>query len=891
MPRLTIDGHDVAAAERSTILEAAISAGIDVPALCADPRIEPAGACRLCIVEVQNHATPMAACTTPCDEGMVVRTAPPEIEQLRRTLLRMLARDYPADAITAHPDEPFHRLLLDHDLSGDADGRTDPAKVDDSHPLIHVDLSRCISCWRCVRICEQVQGQFVWRITRRGADTTIVPDSGDLLGTSSCVSCGACVDTCPTGALEDRDLIGIDPPITWTRSTCPYCGVGCELRLGARDGTVITSVPVDDAPVNRGHLCVKGRYGHGFASAPDRQTRPLVRDADGWREVSWTAALAEAAGQLRTGLDHGGPAAVGVLGSARATNEDNYVIQKFARAVLGTNNIDCCARVCHAPSATALRLMLGTGASTNSFADIEHARTFLLVGTNTTANHPIVGARIKQAKLHGARLVVIDPRRIELAGLADVHLQPRPGTNVLVLNALAATIIDEDLVDQEFVAQRVDGLADFATFIRAYAPEVVGPSCGLDASDIRAAARLYATSTPSMSFHGLGLTEHHQGTEGVMSLVNLALLSGNLGKPGTGINPLRGQNNVQGAAHMGCEPHHLTGYAPIADARARFEHVWGAEVPTADGLDAMQMIDAAGRGDLSVLLVAGWDLLATQPNSNTTRESLGALDSLIVIDLFLTETARELATVFLPASSAFEKDGTFMNSERRVQRIRAAVGPPGDARPDWLIVSQLAAALGEPGLFSYGTPEAIWEEVRRVWDPGAGISYERLEAPGGVQWPCPTDDHPGTTILHQTQFGVLGPRASLRCIVHDPGRERTDAGHPFLLVTGRHLYGFNAGTMTGRAETRSLRPSDLLEISPDDALALDVTAGTLVRIESRYGVTTLPVEITDRVATGTVFATFHDPATAVNRLTGPHRDAHTNTPEYKITAVALTPES
>jgi formate dehydrogenase major subunit len=907
VPRLTIDGHGVDAGEGQTILDAATGAGVDIPALCTDPRLAPAGACRLCVVGIDGHDRPVAACTTPIAGGMVVHTETPEIEELRRTLLRMLAADYPPGPVTASPGEPFHRLLARYGVepapAGEAAARAaraarygatgpaDRALVDDSHPLIHVDLARCISCWRCVRICDEVQGQFAWRIAGRGAASRIVPDSGTTLAASSCVACGACVDTCPTGALEDKTLASAAPPTTWTRTTCPYCAVGCEMHVGAREGRIVAVTPAADAPANRGHLCVKGRYGHGFVAAPDRVTHPLVREGGAWREVPWDEALATAAEQLRSARDAGGPAAVGVLGSARVTNEENYLTQKLARAVLGTNNVDCCARVCHAPSAAALGTMLGTGAATSSFADIEAAGTILVCGTNTTENHPVVGARIKQTALRGAHLVVIDPRAIELAGYADVHLQLRPGTNAAVLNAMAAVIVADGLVDREFLRERVDGFADFARFIDDYAPEVVAGACGVPADDIRTAARLYATAGPALSFHGLGVTEHHQGTEGVMCLVNLALLTGNLGRPGAGVNPLRGQNNVQGAAHMGCEPAHLPGYAPLAQARRHVAAVWGADVPVAPGLDAMEMIDAAGRGELRALHVVGWDILMTQPNTTATRRALERLDGLVVQDLFLNETARELATVFLPAAASFEKDGTFMSSERRIQRVRRAVDPPAGTRSDGEILCGLAAALGRGDLFRYERAEDVWNEIRQVWGPGAGIGYARLDAPGGLQWPCPDDDHPGTAILHSDTFGALGPKATLRTVDYRPPPEQPSDDTPFVLVTGRTLSQFNAGTMTGRSATRHLRATDHLEISPGDAARLGVAAGRPVRVRSRHGEATLPAEVTGRVPAGTVFATFHDPATAVNRLTGDHRDPLTHTPAYKRTAVHLEPAS
>ena len=867
MPHLSIDGLAVEVADGRSVLQAALDNGIEIPTACFDVRLEPSGACRLCMVDIEGRERPVASCSTPVEDGMVVRTDTPTLVELRRTLRGLMATE----------DR----------------GRSD-SLVDDSHPLIHVDLNRCIKCWRCVRICAEVQGQFVWQIDGRGEGSRVAVDGG-ALGDSPCVSCGACVDTCPTDALEDRNLLdtgdgrGAAAPSRWTRTTCPYCGVGCEMLVGTHEGRVVTVRPALDAPVNRGHLCVKGRYGHGFVHAADRRHHPLVRDPEGqWRQVSFEEAVTVAANGLRDALEEGGSGAVGVLGSARATNEDNYLVQKLARAVLGTNNVDCCARVCHAPSAAGLKAVFGTGAATSSFNDIEVAATILLCGANATENHPVVGARIKQAKLAGANLIVIDPRRIELAEVADLHLRPRAGTNVALLNAMASVIVSEGLMDAAFVAERAEGLDAFVDHISKWSPERAEAICGVAAADVRRAARLYATAKPAISFHGLGVTEHTQGTEGVMCLANLAMLTGNLGRPGAGVNPLRGQNNVQGAAHMGCEPSHLPGFAPLAGAAQRVGDIWGAEVPTEGGLDVMQMIDAAAEGDLKALLVSGWDLLLTQPDMAATKRALARLDTLVVVDLFLNETAREYATVFLPAAASFEKDGTFMNSERRVQRIRAAIDPPGEARADWRIVSALAAELGRADLFAYSSAGEIWDEVRRVWGPGAGMSWDRLDAPGGLQWPCPSGDHPGTSMLHVCAFGAdQGTRAELRPIDFTPTPEEPDSGFPFVLVTGRSLYSFNAGTMSARSDVLALRPTDRLEICASDASDIGVIDGELVNVVSRYGQTKLSVEITERVAAGTVFATFCDPATQVNRLTGPHRDPYTHTPEYKVTAVRL----
>jgi formate dehydrogenase major subunit len=533
-----------------------------------------------------------------------------------------------------------------------------------------------------------------------------------------------------------------------------------------------------------------------------------------------------------------------------------------------------------------LRLAFGTGAATSSFSDIETARTIIVCGANATENHPVVGARIKQAARHGARLIVIDPRRIELADYADVHLRPEPGTNVILLNALAAAIVDEQLVDTDFIHDRVDAFDEYATFIAAYLPERVATRCGVAAEDIRAAARMYATQKPALIFHGLGVTEHTQGTDGVVCIANLAMLTGNVGQPGSGVNPLRGQNNVQGAAHMGCEPDFLTGFAPVHDA-PWFADVWGAPIPAADGLDAMEMIDAAAAGALRALWVVGWDIHQTQPNTELIERGLANLDMLVVQDLFLNETARRHATIFLPACSTFEKDGTFMNGERRVQRVRKVIEPLAHSKPDWDIVCAVAHVMGHRDQFTFDDPAQIWDEIRTVWPAGAGMSYERLAAPGGLQWPCPTDNHPGTTLLHTSGFAALGTNATIRCIDHTPSPEQPDPEFPFLLITGRALEQFNAGTMTRRSLTNELRPTDTLDLAPADAEALGVREGGHVEITSRYGTTTLPARVCAQIARGQCFATFSDPDTHVNRLTGPHRDPATNTPEYKRTAVRL----
>ncbi|MBN7318949.1 formate dehydrogenase subunit alpha [Mycobacteroides abscessus subsp. massiliense] len=883
MIHLNIDGTAIDAPPGTSVLRAAANAGIEIPALCDDPRLAPAGACRLCLVQIDDDDQPVTSCSSDVAEGMTVRTGTPRIRRLRKTLLTMLARTYSATA-SVTPDLPFHRLLAQYGVQ--AAGTHYPGLLDLSHPNIRVDLNACVKCWRCVRICEEVQGQFTWRIRGRGDDSHVVPDSGTTLAASSCVSCGACVDTCPTGALADSNTAAA--VTDWTRTVCPYCGVGCEMLVGVRDRHIVAISPAHDAPVNRGHLCVKGRYGHGFLTASDRITTPMLRENSGdWKAVEWDEAIAAATDGFQRLIERRGPESVGVLASARATNEENYLTQKFARIALSTNNVDSCARVCHAPSAAGLKTVFGTGAATNSFDDIETARTIFICGSNTTEAHPVVGARIKQAALRGANLVVMDPRRIELADYADVHLRPRPGTNVAALNSLAAAIIDEGVVDEDYVARRVEGFEEFRAFIQAYIPERSERLTGLPATDVRAAARLYGRDKPSMIFHGLGVTEHVQGTDGVICLANLALITGNLGHPGTGINPLRGQNNVQGAAHMGCEPTNLPGMIPISEGRALVETVWKAPIPKRPGLDAIEMLDAAAAGELAGLWVIGWDIQLTQPNTAATQQALAALDVLVVQDLFLTETARQFGTVFLPAASSFEKDGTFMNSERRVQRVRAAMLPPPGARTDAEILSTCAARLGAGKHFSYATAEDVWQEIRQVWAAGAGISYPGLEQPGGLQWPCPSEGHPGTARLHQETFGGYTPRAYLRHVEYCPSVEQPNNPNSFALITGRELYSFNAGTMTARSATAALASPPVLEISSLDAERLGIVNDSLVRVSSRYGQIVLRCHISARVQPGVVFTTFNDPKVAVNSLTGTGRDRHTHTPEYKLTTVNI----
>ncbi|HEY0866791.1 MAG TPA: formate dehydrogenase subunit alpha [Fimbriimonas sp.] len=880
MIQISVNGQVHQVEPSRTVLDVLRSLGIEVPTLCFDPRLKPHGACRLCAVQMEDSGRIVTSCTTPVSEGMRLLTHSPEVEAHRRTNLRLIASRYPAGELT--PDLELHRYLMQYGI--EPSGCPDGEYKDATHPYLLVDMDKCVHCYRCVRICDEVQGQFVWKVWNRGDRVKVLPQGGTTLLESPCVSCGACADTCPSGAIRDRSFVEKGQPEEWTRTVCPYCGVGCEINVGVKEGRVVGAKPVLGAAVNKGHLCVKGRYAHAFVHSPDRVLSPLIRTGADWREVSWDDAYRFTAESLSRILAESGPGAVGVLGSARATNEENYLAQKFARLVVGSNNVDCCARVCHGPTAVALKASLGTGAATNSFNDIEITRGFLVCGSNPTENHPVVGARIKQAVLRGASLVVIDPREIELARYADVHLQIRPGTNVAVLNAIAHTIVAEHLYDESFVQERTREFQAYVDFIRDWTPERSAEICGVSADAIRQAARTYASARPAMVFHGLGTTEHTQGTEGVRCLANLALLTGNLGKPGAGENPLRGQNNVQGSAHMGCEPSHLAGYTPIEAGADLFESVWGAPIPREKGMNWMRMLDAAVEGGLRALWAIGYDVYLSNPNANRTAKGLRNLDLVVAQDLFLNETA-QFAHVFLPASSTYEKDGTFMNSERRVQRVRQCIPPIGGSRPDWQIICELASAMGHGAHFAYRSPEEIWEEVQKVWKAGSGISYSRIEEQG-LQWPCTSEDHQGTTILHQGQF-PFGPQAPFAVVDYIPTEEKVAEEYPFLMSTGRSLYQFNAGTMTMRTGNTVLRPTDLLEINPTDAERLGIDDGDTVVVSSRHGAATLVGKVSPGIRVGELFATFHDPKRMTNRLTSGHRDRLADAGEYKVTAVRV----
>lgn len=885
MNQVTINNKDYYFEQGQTILNLLGQINCEVPSLCHDERLHPASVCRLCLVRISGIDRLQPSCRTLLTPDMIIETHLPEIEEYRKGILQMLAKDYPLNEVIKYPQKEFHRWLIHYDLTKEMEKAISPA-IDGSHPYIQVDMSRCIDCLRCVRICNSLQGQFVWHVINRADETKIISDSKGQFAESSCVSCGACADTCPTGAIENKQAIAFGMPEETVRSVCAYCGVGCEINAGVKDNKIVGIHPVQNAPVNKGHLCVKGRYAWEYVYAKDRITQPMIRRKNQWETVTWNEAIIYCAQKLTSLLNAYGPGSIGIVGSARATNEDNYCIQKFARTVIGTNNVDNCARVCHQPTAKAMSMVLGTGAATNSYDDIEKAATILVAGANPTASHPVIGARIKQAVLKGANLIVIDPRKTELAKYATYHLQLKAGTNIPLFNAMANVIVTENWYDKTFVHNRTEGWEPFKNFIGEWTPEKAAKICRIHPRLIRESARLFAKQSPSICFHGLGLTEHTQGTDNVITLVNLALLTGNIGKPGTGINPLRGQNNVQGAAAMGCDPSVFTGMASVRTERQRFEGIWKTDLPADKGLNLPEMLEAASAGRLKAMWITGYDIFFTMPDANHTIDAFKKLDLVIVQDMFMNETAEKFADVFLPCASSFERDGTFMNAERRIQKVRKVIPAPPNVKPDWEIVCNMAAAMGKSELFSFSTAQDIWNEIRATWEAVYGITYDRLEN-GGLQWPCPTTTHPGTSILHIMSFPREGGKAKLSAIDFKPTPEQVSAEYPVILITGRELYHFNAGTMTYRTANKDICHTDLLHLNPDDAAVLGLKDGDNARITSKYGETILPVCTDAAIRKGEMFSTFNNNLTFTNKLTSPHSDNYVQTPEYKITAVRI----
>ncbi len=890
MASLTINGRSVRADAGDTVLIAARKAGIMIPTLCASRHLKPYGGCRLCLCHIDGQQGLAAACTTPVRDGMAVRSDSEVLNRHRRNLIELYLSEQPERELAA--SEPLLRLARQFGLHEVR--YREPEKragaVDASNPYFAFDPSKCIACSRCVRVCDEVQGTVALALSGRGFGTRVIAGNDVGFAASNCVSCGACVKECPTDALSEKAVAELGRPGSATRTTCTYCGVGCQFDAGVRAGRIVQMLPVDASPVNDGHACMKGRFGWDYLHASDRLTTPLVRRGERWIEISWDEALAMMADHFSRIRESYGPEALAAISSSRGTNEENYLIAKLVRCVFGTNNIDNCARVCHSATVTGMMETVGASAATNSLDSIEQAKLIMVVGANPTEAHPVVGARIKRAARQGTPLIVIDPRRIELADYASLHLRLRPGTNVALLNGLGHVIVAENLMDRAFIEARTEQYDDWVRTVLPCTPEATERITGVPADDIRKAARLYAQSGASMCIHGLGVTEHKFGSHGVIALCDLALATGNIGRPGTGINPLRGQNNVQGACDVGSLPTAFSGYQRFndPDLRELHESVTGKPLPQKRGLKIPDMWDAALEGTLKGLWIIGYDVAQTDPNLKKVRAALEKLPFLVVQDLFMSQTAT-YASLVLPGAAFVEKDGTYTNMERRVQRVRKVVDPPAGrlpgagVLPDWQVICEVSTRMGYP--MHYDHPSQVMDEIARLTPSMRGISYDRLEEGNGLQWPVPEAGHPGTAIMHQQAFPQ--GRAQFVGVDYLPPGEEPSGAYPFVFVTGRILEHYCSGAQTRRTRIMELVDHDALEIHPDDARKLAVRSGQQVKVISGRSEIVMPVEVSERVAPGQLFASFHFPENNLNTLLSSSADEASRCPEYKVSTVRL----
>jgi formate dehydrogenase major subunit len=901
---LSIDGRAVSVPAGTTVMRAAALSGGSIPKLCATDSLKQFGSCRLCLVEIDGMRGTPASCTTPVGQGMVVHTETAKLQKLRRGVMELYISDHPLDCLTcsANNDCELQDMaanvgLRDVRYGYEGDNHLGAAP-DVSNPYFDFDPSKCIVCSRCVRACEEVQGTFALTISGRGFGSEVSAGlPTDDFMSSECVSCGACVAACPTATLNEKAVKTIGKPERSVITTCAYCGVGCTFRAEMRGEQVVRMVPWKDGKANRGHSCVKGRFAWGYARHQDRVTKPMIRGSvtEPWREVSWEEALGYAASEFKRIAGQYGNNALGGIVSSRCTNEEGFLVQKLVRAGFGTNNVDTCARVCHSPTGYGLGQTFGTSAGTQDFDSVEDSDVMLVIGANPTDGHPVFASRMKKRLRQGAKLIVIDPRRTDIVRSphveADYHLPLRPGTNVAVLTAMAHVVVTEGLVDEAFVRERcdIDEFRDWAEFVSdvRHSPEFLAPVTGVDAGALRGAARLFATGGNGAIYYGLGVTEHSQGSSTVMAIANLAMATGNIGRPGVGVNPLRGQNNVQGACDMGSFPHELSGYRHVSDpaARALFEAEWGVPIDPEPGLRIPNMLDAATDGLFKGIYIQGEDILQSDPDTKHVAAGLAAMECVIVQDIFLNETAN-YAHVFLPGSTFLEKNGTFTNAERRIQMVRKVMEPL-NGYEDWEVTQELARAMGLD--WNYAHPGEIMDEVARLTPTFAGVSFARLDAAGSLQWPVNAQFPDGAPIMHVDSF-VRG-KGKFVVTEYVPTDERTGPRYPLLLTTGRILSQYNVGAQTRRTENAVWHTEDVLEIHPSDAENRGIRSGDWVRLASRAGETTLRATVTDRVAPGVVYTTFHHPTTQANVVTTDNSDWATNCPEYKVTAVQITPSN
>ena len=912
---LQIDGREVTVPKGTSLMRAAVDGGIKVPKLCATDSLEPFGSCRLCLVQIEGRKGFPASCTTPAEAGMKVKTQSPQLQELRKGVMELYISDHPLDCLTcsSNGDCELQDMAgvvglreVRYGMNG-ANHFKDEAKaaVDTSNPYFNYDPSKCIVCNRCVRACEETQGTFALTITGRGFESRITAGQGDGFMDSDCVSCGACVQACPTATLQEKTVVELGQSEHSEITTCAYCGVGCGFKAEMKGEQVVRMVPWKDGKANEGHACVKGRFAWGYATHKDRITQPMIRAriSDPWREVSWEEAIGHAASEFRRIQAQHGKDSIGGITSSRCTNEETYLVQKLIRAAFGNNNVDTCARVCHSPTGYGLGQTYGTSAGTQTFKSVEQSDVIMVIGANPTAAHPVFGSRMKKRLRAGAKLIVIDPREIELVSSphiqADYHLQLRPGTNVAMITALAHVIVTEGLLSDGYIAERCDAKSflQWKEFVARpeNSPEATAEITGVAPDLVRGAARLYALGAHNHPagkpvnaaiYYGLGVTEHAQGSTMVMGIANLAMATGNVGREGVGVNPLRGQNNVQGSCDMGSFPHELPGYRHISDSttRAEFEAAWGVPLNPEPGLRIPNMFEAALGGSFLGLYCEGEDIVQSDPNTQHVTAALAAMECVVVQDIFLNETAK-YAHVFLPGSSFMEKDGTFTNAERRISRVTKLMQPLA-GYADWEVTQLLSNALGYP--MNYGHPKEIMAEIAALTPTFAGVSYEKIERLGSVQWPCnEATEEAGTDIMHKDQF----VRGKGRFIItqYVATEEKVTQRFPLLLTTGRILSQYNVGAQTRRTANSHWHSEDRLEIHPHDAEDRGVRDGDWVGIESRAGHTVLRATVTERIQPGVVYTTFHFPESGANVITTDSSDWATNCPEYKVTAVQVLP--
>jgi len=896
---IAIDGREITVPEGTSVLRAAALAGINIPKLCASDNLEAFGSCRLCAVEIAGRRGYPASCTTPVAEGMQVTTQTDKLGKLRRNIMELYISDHPLDCLTC----PANGDCELQDMAGvvglrevrygfEGENHLDAA-TDDSNPYFSFDPSKCIVCSRCVRACDEVQGTFALTIQGRGFGSVVSAGQGESFMDSECVSCGACVQACPTSTLMEKSVIDAGLPEHSVVTTCAYCGVGCSFKAEMKGEQVVRMVPYKGGAANHGHSCVKGRFAFGYATHEDRIKQPMIRDSidEPWQVVSWEEALAFSAQKLKSVQAQYGRESIGGITSSRCTNEETYLVQKLVRAAFGNNNTDTCARVCHSPTGYGLKTTLGESAGTQTFDSVMKADTIMVIGANPTDAHPVFGSLMRKRLRQGAKLIVIDPRRIDILntphGGEGLHLPLRPGTNVALVNALAHVIVTEGLEDQEFIKNRCDTEAyqSWRSFIaeQRNSPEAMQAVTGVAAEQVRQAARLYAQADNAAIYYGLGVTEHSQGSTMVMGIANLALATGNIGREGGGVNPLRGQNNVQGSCDMGSFPHELPGYQHVADdqVRQRFEAVWGVPIDHEPGLRIPNMFDAAIAGTFKALYVQGEDIAQSDPNTQHVEAALKSLDCLIVQDIFLNETAK-FAHVLLPGSTFLEKNGTFTNAERRINRVRKVMAPIA-GKEDWQVTMALSNALGYP--MHYNHPSEIMDEIASLTPTFTGVSYDKLEQLGSIQWPC-NEQHPdGTPTMHTVDFPI--GKANFAITEYLATEERASRRFPLLLTTGRILSQYNVGSQTRRTSNSDWHEEDLLELHPSDAELRGIKDGDWVGISSRVGHTVLRAHISERMMPGVVYTTFHHPGSGANVITTDNSDWATNCPEYKVTAVQI----